>query len=80
MKDKLNAIKRKLDRPVVRHLIVYSAGVAMGSAATLHFIKSGRSPHILDLSGEAYHALINDETNFVRFTGPEHVFLVTLES
>ena len=86
MKDKLEAIKQKLKSPAVQQrLIGYSIGVIAGSAATIVYnrklfsdVRNGRA---LILGEDAYNALINDETNFVRFTSnkSEHAFRVTLE-
>jgi hypothetical protein len=79
MKDKLSALKLKLKSPAAKHLALCSTGVVVGSAVTMHCIL--RSPRTLILPKEAYEALINDETNFVRFSNPkhEHAFRVILE-
>jgi hypothetical protein len=84
MKDWFDAIKQKLKSPEVqRDLMVYSSGAIAGSVAVLVYtrMKYGDRSHVLVLGKEAFNALINDETNFVRFTTDrnEHVFRVTYE-
>lgn len=80
MKDKLNAARQLFNYSDVPFGIGLTAGVVLGSAVTVHFIKSARVPHILDLSKEAYTALINDDTlNGVTLTTPDHILKITKE-
>ena len=81
MKNKLAAVKQKLKSPVVTHLAASSLGAIAGSAVIfLYYRKLQGEGRMLNLSGGAYEALINDETNFVRFWSDknDHIFYVTL--
>ena len=79
--DKLTAVKAKLKSPVVRNLALCSTGAVVGAAAHFLHFKKTEGPYALLLGKEAFEALVNDETNFVRFTSNlhEHVFRVTVE-
>lgn len=82
MIDPLAIFAEKSESPFAQHLASTCIGVIAGSVATVLYVKSrldtGRT---LVLCQEAFDALTNDETNFVRFTSTkhEHVFRVTLE-
>lgn len=79
MKNRLTVIATKLKFPVTTHVVAASAG-AIGGAAVLYYYMMTNG-HTLVLPKEAYDALVNDETNFVRFAWPkhEHAFRVSLE-
>lgn len=86
MKDKLNAAKQKLKLLTAEDLALIFAGTLVGSAATgaaVYFKTKHDYDQLLTLplGKEAFDALVNDETNFVRFwTGKhDHAFRVTLE-
>jgi glutamine cyclotransferase len=80
MKDKLNAARQLFNHSDVPFGIGLTAGVVLGSAVTVHFIKSARVPHILDLSKEAYTALINDDTlNGIAHVTPDRILRITKE-
>ena len=82
MKDKLNALKPKLKSPVVTHLAALAGGaIAVYATHYLYQRFMVDNAYTLILGKEAAEALINDETNFIRFTSDkhEHAFRVTLE-
>ena len=86
MKDKLSATKEKLKSIAATPVIVYIAGAVTGSAVTVavvYYKTKHDYDNLLTLSfgREAFDALVNDETNFIRFwTGKhEHAFHVILE-
>lgn len=78
MKDFLTACVKELKCPATTHVAAASAGAIVVAAIHHRVMGNGRT---LVLGKEAYNALVNDETNFVRFTNDkhEHVFRVTLE-
>lgn len=86
MKDKLNAAKQKLKSIATDPSVTYLAGAVTGSVGAAVYVYY-KTKHDYDnlltlpLGREAFDALVNDETNFVRFwTGKhEHAFRVTLE-
>jgi hypothetical protein len=79
MRDKFDAIRKKLKTPVAQRIFAYSVGVGVGSIVTRYYIR--RDPHLLHLSDEAFNALMNDETNFIRFANDQidYAFHLTLE-
>lgn len=86
MKDKFDAIKQKLKSLNPDPTAVYLAGAFSGSVitSTLIYFKLKHDADnllLLPLGKEAFTALVNDETNFVRFwTGKhDHAFRVSLE-
>lgn len=78
MKDKLEALKLKLKSPVVTHVTAASTGAIVVGVMWHRMMSNGRT---FVLCKDAYNALVNDETNFVRFSNPkhEHAFRVSLE-
>jgi hypothetical protein len=79
MKISLAACKKKLKSPLTTHVAAASAGAIVVAAIHLRMMDNGRT---LVLSKEAFDALVNDETNFVRFHNfkrHEHAFRVSLE-
>jgi|tagenome__1003787_1003787.scaffolds.fasta_scaffold15674536_1 hypothetical protein len=86
MKDKLEAIREKLESlaeslATPRNL-AYATGAAAGSTATILYVMMKYGPaHTLVVDRAALNALVNDETNFIRFTSSrtDHVFRVSLE-
>lgn len=78
MKNKFVAVKQKLKNPVVTHLVAASGGGIVVAAVYLYMETHGRAFH---LPKEPYNALVNGDTNFVRFipSKHEHVFRITLE-
>lgn len=86
MKDKFNSTKEKLKSIVTDTAVVYLAGAVTGTAVTASLVYF-KTKHDYDnlltlpLGREAFDALVNDETNFVRFwTGKhDHAFRVILE-
>jgi hypothetical protein len=85
MRDKFEKLKEKLQTPVGQRLVGYSVGVIVGSSATAYYFhkKYGWEPGALPLilPKDAYQALLNDETNVVRFAvnKTDQVFNVTYE-
>lgn len=87
MKDKFEALKQKLKSiEISDYTLVYLAGAVGGSAITYAIVYT-KTKHDYDqlltlpLGKEAYNALINEETNFVRFWTGKHdyAFRVTLD-
>jgi|tagenome__1003787_1003787.scaffolds.fasta_scaffold18429935_1 hypothetical protein len=86
MEIKFAAIKEKLKTPVTQRFVAYSTGAVTGSIVTAALVYY-KTKHDYDnlltlpLGKEAFDALVNDETNFVRFwtTKHDHAFRVILE-
>lgn len=78
MRNFLAAFTQELKSPVTTHVAAASAGAIAVAALHFRMMDNGRT---LALGKEAFNALVNDETNFVRFTNDkhEHAFRVTLE-
>lgn len=78
MKDFLVACAKELKSPATTHVAAACTGAIVVAAMHHRMMGNGR---VLDLGKEAFNALVNDETNFVRFTSGkhEHIFRVTLE-
>jgi hypothetical protein len=76
MNDLITAIKQELKSPLTTHVAAASAGAIV--VAALHYRQAA---YTLVLGKDAFNALVNDETNFVRFASDkhEHAFRVFLE-
>jgi len=69
MNQRLASVAKKLKSPVVTHVAAVSAGAIVVAVAHHQWMSTGR---VLALSKDAFDALINEETNFVRFTSNQH--------
>ncbi len=78
MKNYLIACAKELKSPVTTHVAAASTGAIIVAAIHRRMMGNGRT---LALGKDAFNALVNDETNFVRFSSDkhEHAFRVTLE-
>lgn len=80
MKDILREYVEELKKlsPLTTHVAAASTGAVVVAAVYYHMIGKGRT---ITLGQDAFDALVNDETNFIRFTSPKHnhIFRVTLE-
>lgn len=78
MNNLLSALVTELKSPATTHVAAASAGAIAVAFAHRHVMGNGRT---LALSKEAYNALVDGDTNFVRFWNDKnkHVFRVTLE-
>lgn len=77
MKDFLIACAQELKSPATTHIAAATAGAITVAAMHRRMMGNGRT---LVLCKDAFNALANDETNFVRFTSAkhDHVFHVTM--
>ena len=81
MQNVFTALKKRINTTEGQHFgSVLLGGVVVGAVCFRYIWKLENSYYTLNLGNDAFNALVNGETDFIRFTDKRHpyVFHVTL--